>query len=552
MMKTLSMFFPLSLACWLVSTHCVGQDLSAAFDSLLLRRFTHTEPGASVLIIKEGKPLYRKAFGQANLELKVAMKPDQLFAIGSITKQITASAILKLAREGRFSLQDPITKFIPDYPTHGHTITVEHLLTHSSGIKNITEIPRWTPEVQKKTFTPQELVDYFKQEPVDFVPGEQFHYSNSGYILLGYIIELVTGKPFGKYIQETFLGPLGLTRTYYSDHSRLLSDRASGYQQDKGYFENADYLSVTQPYAAGSVLSTVDDLYRWYEAVMSGRVLHWEDRQKAHTPYQLKNGTLAPYGYGWRLGNIQGSPSVSHGGLVNGYAGFTLYLPNEQVFVALLTSCDCNTDLPELTAQLAALAIGRPYAWNRHPLNGHQLAAYQGVYESLAGSQQIVSYEADRLVIYRPKNRKEELIPLGNNHFAVGNSLIRIEFSRGKGGQEAFLVEHSTGLPTKWVRTSKLHLSRPVLKVTVPVLQAYVGSYQFKPGLTFEVSRQGDKLYGRLSGAGQRQQEIIPYEAHKFFAREVDATLEFSLDQQGIVTGLVLRQNGTKTAQKLN
>lgn len=364
-MKSFSLLLMLLLTSCLLPTHSFGQNLRIVFDSLLIQRFSVSDPGAAVLIMKDGKPLYLKAFGKADLEFNIEMAPNHIFAIGSITKQFTACAILKLSQEGKLSLQDPVTKFIPGYPTHGHHITLEHLLTHSSGIKSITEMKKWTHEVQKQNFSPAELINFIKDEPNDFAPGEQFHYSNSGYILLGYIIEIASGKSYQEYLHDTFFGPLGLTNTSYSSHSRIIPGRVAGYQKDKGYYENADYLSVTQPYAAGSVLSTVEDLYRWQEAVMNGQVISLQSLQQAHTPYQLKNGTLAPYGYGWRLGNIQGSKSVKHGGLVNGYAAFSLYLPVEKVFVAIFTNCDCNQDLEELASQLAAVAIHKPYATSR-------------------------------------------------------------------------------------------------------------------------------------------------------------------------------------------
>lgn len=505
-----------------------------------------------MLIAKEGKTIYRKAFGKANLELAVDMDPNQVFAIGSITKQFTACAILKLAEEGTLSLQDPITTFIPDYPTHGHLITLEHLLTHSAGIKSITEMKKWTLEVQKRDFSPKELINFIKDEPVEFTPGEQFHYSNSGYILLGHIVEVVTGKSYAQYLNETFFTPLGLSNTRYSTHSGVVLNRATGYQKDKGFYENADYLSVTQPYAAGSILSTADDLYRWYEAVMSNRVISLQSVRQAHTPYRLKNGTAAPYGYGWRLGNVQESPSVKHGGQVNGYAAFSLYLPQEKVFVAILTNCDCNADLEDIASKLAAIAIGKPYFSNKHELTPIELASYTGIYESeTRAQQQIVNYENGRLMYYPPKGRKAELFPYERDRFRLAHSLTSVAFTRDAGGKVVALTERSTGLPNTWTRTPKLLDQRTVIKVAEKVLGAYVGHYQFKPGVAFAVSQQAGKLYGQLLGPGQTKQELIPYRKHKFYARYTDATVEFEVGKHDKVKSLTLVQNEKKTALKV-
>ena len=183
----------------------VGQELTKEFDALMSETFKDDGPGAVALVIKDEKVLYRKAFGMANLELGVKMKPENIFRIGSITKQFTASAILKLRDEGKLSLDDAITKYIKDYPTHGHEITIKHLLTHTSGIKSYTALAEWDAEVKKREHTPKEVIDVFKHQPMDFDPGEQWKYSDSGYFLLGYIIEIVSGKTYEKYIDTEFL-----------------------------------------------------------------------------------------------------------------------------------------------------------------------------------------------------------------------------------------------------------------------------------------------------------------------------------------------------------
>jgi len=179
-------------------------------------------------VVKEGEVIYRKAFGKANLELDVDMRPEYILQIGSITKPFTACAILKLMEEGKLSLQDDITKYIEDYPTHGHTITIEHLLTHTSGIKSYTGMDEWTSEVRKKNFTPEELTDFFKNQPMDFAPGEKYSYNNSAYFLLGYLIEILSGKTYEVFIDSVFFQPLGLNNSFYGNTSRIIKNRAAG------------------------------------------------------------------------------------------------------------------------------------------------------------------------------------------------------------------------------------------------------------------------------------------------------------------------------------
>ena len=204
----------------------------------------------------------------ANLELNVPMRVDNVFRIGSITKQFTAVAILQLMEQGKLRLQDEITKFIPDYPTQGYKITIDHLLTHTSGIRNYSSIK---DTVQRGTldFTPKEMIDYFKHEPMRFAPGTKWEYSNSGYFLLGYIIEEITGKTYREYLEENIFKQLGMSNSLYASDIRLVNNRAGGYTKgDKG-FENAPPISMTQVYSAGSIQSTVEDLFQWHRAVHS-------------------------------------------------------------------------------------------------------------------------------------------------------------------------------------------------------------------------------------------------------------------------------------------
>jgi CubicO group peptidase (beta-lactamase class C family) len=330
MMKKLFYFLSLQVVLACLTNPLYSQHSEKEFDKILNEQNFDNSPGYAVLVGKNDQVIYRKAFGYANLELDVKLKPEHIFRIGSITKQFTAGAILKLEEEGKLSLKDEITKFIADYPTHGHTITIEHLLTHTSGIKSYTSMMSWDAEVRKKDFTPLQLIDYFKKEPMDFAPGDKFLYNNSGYVLLGYIIEKASGKTYEEYLKETFFTPLGMKNTSYDKSSLILKNRASGYQKKDDEFENADFLSMSQPYAAGSLLSTVDDLFKWYSAVMNDKVISKENRMKAHSSYKLNNNKPTGYGYGWSLGNIQGSQMIEHGGGINGFLTASLWLPEEK------------------------------------------------------------------------------------------------------------------------------------------------------------------------------------------------------------------------------
>ncbi|HET9529584.1 MAG TPA: serine hydrolase domain-containing protein [Blastocatellia bacterium] len=337
------------------SPKTADKDIAAAIDELLMKTFKPDEPGAAVIVVKDGKEVLRKGYGMADMELGVRIEPDMIFRLGSITKQFTAVAILMLAGQGKLSLSDEITKYLPDYPTRDHKITIEHLLTHTSGIKSYTSIPEWRP-MWRKDVTLKEIIDLFKDKPMDFAPGEQWRYNNSGYVLLGAIIEKVSGQSYKDFIEKNIFAPLGMKRSFYDDTQRIVPRRVSGYAKNKDEFVNAEYLSMSWPYAAGSLMSTVDDLAIWDAALYTEKLVKQESLKRAWTPYTLSDGKPTKYGYGWGISSIDGHRVISHGGGIHGFSTDGLRLPDDRVYVAILTNRQLS--LGNLGQKVAAIAIG--------------------------------------------------------------------------------------------------------------------------------------------------------------------------------------------------
>jgi CubicO group peptidase (beta-lactamase class C family) len=272
---------------------------SKKLDQFLSAKFKPTEPGCEILIAKNGQVIYKKAFGSASIELNTAIQPDMVFNLGSITKQFTAVAILQLMEQGKLSLQDSLQKYVKNFPSKGHTITIENLLTHTSGIKDYLQIDYGQPYMERWDFSPAAVIDSFKNQPLEFEPGTKFQYSNSGYFLLGYIIEAVTGKTWQEYLKQNIFLPLGLTHTYTDSPNEIIPGRVYGYMNNTGHFEKADYWSATLPYAAGAIISNVEDLYKWHKGLYEYKILKKATLEKAFTPFKLKNGLSTGYGYGW-------------------------------------------------------------------------------------------------------------------------------------------------------------------------------------------------------------------------------------------------------------
>ena len=439
MKKTSALLITLWLTGFLAVVAQPGNDqpLTAEFDKLLSEQFKPSESGCTALVARKGQVIYNKAFGMANLELNVPMQPNMVFRIGSITKQFTAIAILQLMEQGKLSLQDEITRFIPDYPTQGKKITIEHLLTHTSGIKSYTNMKAFG-DIMRKDMTPTELIDFFKNQPMEFEPGTKWAYDNSGYFLLGYIIEKVSGKTYPQYVEEVFFKPLGMTSSYYGNDSKLIKNRAAGYQSGKeGGTQNADQMSMTLPYAAGSIQSTVGDLWTWHQAVHAYKLVEKETLQKAFTPYKLSDGKQTEYGYGWFLDNLRGSPMIWHGGGINGFLTSGIYLPEEDVFVAVFSNSTGKAPF-EVSQRMAALTIGKPLPAPIQ-LDTTRLDAYVGVYEGPFGTNPkatfTVTREGNQLFEELTGGQKLAIFPETDTKFFFKAMDAQLEFIRDASGK---------------------------------------------------------------------------------------------------------------------
>lgn len=547
------LIFTLVLASQSLVAQTTDAALSAEIDKLIQDHYKADGTGATVLVSQKGKILYHKAFGMANLELGVPMRTDHVFRIGSVTKQFTGAAILKLAEEGKLSVQDELTKFLPDYPTQGKKITVEHLLTHTSGIKSYTGMKEWDGQVQRKDFTPLELVDYFKNQPMDFEPDAQWEYNNSGYILLGCIIEKVSGKSYGEYISEQFFKPLGMKNSYYGDTKPLIKNRASGYSQGdvEGNFVNADFLSMTQPYAAGSLLSTVEDLNLWTRALHGGKVLKPESLKKATTPYILPNGTNTHYGYGLQMSNLLGSTTVEHSGGIHGFLSDLVYLPKEEVCVAILTNCDCEPPR-DLTPRIAAMVIGKPFQPTPINVNVKDLEQYVGVYENEKKEQRIIRLEDGQLTSMRTGGSKFKLKPYGTDQFFFEESFARITFMREKTGDKKVIkanVDDRVAAENLWVKTDKpLPAARQEIQLKEAQLAPFAGEYALMPGFNIAITVENEKIY--CQATGQPRIELYASTPTRFFLKVVEADIEFYPEANGVVNKMVLFQGGQELEGK--
>jgi len=518
------------------------KQLVIEFDKLLSAQFKTNETGVTALVAREGQVIYKKTFGMANLELNIPMKVDHVFRIGSITKQFTAVAILQLMEQGKLDLQDDITKFIPDFHTQGNKITIEHLLTHTSGIQNTTDMPAYMGRVD---LTPAEMIGHFKNLPLKFAPGTNWSYSNLGYFLLGYIIEKITGKTYATYLEENFFKPLGMTNSLYANDIKIVRNRADGYSQGDNGVENAQPLSMTHPYAAGSIQSTVEDLFKWHQAVHSFKLIKKENLDKAITRYKLSDGKETSYGYGWRSGYVYESPSIWHGGLINGFITMAIYLPKENIFVAVFSNCDCNS--PEVVAsRLAALAAGKPFEYKEVAVDNALLQGYTGVYENQKDQQRIITVSGNKLYTQLGRGPKIILKAYQKDKFFI-DEIQAVEFSRNKKGEIENLITKNLSGNQVWQKTKLSIPDTNGIKVDEKVLGSYVGEYEMTPDFIITVIKDQGRLF--VQAPGQSKFEIFAENENKFFTKVNDAQFEFVKDMDKIIN-VVMKQGGRQADAK--
>jgi len=516
-------------------------SLTQSLDSLLRASFPEDQPGAAVIVTRDGETLLRGGYGMADLELGVPIRPEHVFRIGSVTKQFTGAAILMLEQEGRLSLSDPLTRFFPDFPTGGRQVTVEQLLGHTSGIRSYTDMPTW-PATWRQDLSVPELIATFRDEPFDFEPGESWSYNNSAYILLGAIVEQLTGMTYGEFVEGRIFTPLGMTSSSYGEHSRVVPNRIPGYSRRGDAWVNAEFLSLTHPYAAGSLLSSVDDLARWNAAIGRGELLGSQGWQRAFTPVRLNDGRSTGYGAGFMSGRVGPYATVEHGGGIHGFISQALSVPEAGIFVAVLTNADGPlADPTALSVQLADMVLGGVRDQPAVPVSPERLREYVGVYRIDASYTRTISLVDGLLRSQRSGGSVLELRPIGEDLFLFPTTGAQLRFLREDGRVAAMEVVPRLGMGDRALLTAEEASQRTAIALPSAAYDAFPGKYRLAPNFDIRITRQEDRLYAQATG--QDALEVLPESPGRFFFTAVDAVLEFHFEGER-VTGLTLHQGG--------
>lgn len=400
-----------------------GAAIAARIDSVVATFLKDGKAaGMSVGVLRGNDTLVLKGYGMADLELDVPTPPHPVYEIGSVTKQFTAAAMLVLEQEGKLSLDDELTKYLPDYPTAGNRITLRRLLDHTSGIKGYTEIPKFQTIMTRK-LARDSLVALFKDMPFDFPTGAGMVYNNSAYFLTGMIIEKVSGMSYGDFVTKRFFEPLGMRDSHYCSERKIVKNRAHGYDMGPGgELVLKGYLDHTYPYAAGSLCSSAADLLTWLAALHGGKVLSEAAYRALITPDTLNDGTRLRYAKGVSLNTVAGHPAIEHGGGINGYLTESIWLPNEQMAVAVLVNTAGPVSADSVAASIVEVVLGRKAAPG--PSKVADVDAYTGSYQGPSrGAPMTITFVSDSgyLATRLPGNpRLLRLAPDGRDNFVSG------------------------------------------------------------------------------------------------------------------------------------
>jgi len=391
--------------------------------------------GASVAVVKGAETIVMKGYGFADLELDVPTPARATYEIGSITKQFTAASILLLAEQGKLSLDDELTKFLPDYPTQGNRVTIRRLLNHTSGIKGYTELPEFR-ELQMLKKPREELVKLFGDKPFDFKPGEAEIYNNSAFFLLGLVIEKVSGRTYAEFVQEQLFDRVGMKDSYYCSERTIRKNHAHGYDTDGDKLVLKAYLDHRWPYAAGSLCSNTVDLVAWNRALHGGKVLKPESYKEMTSPGLLNDGTPIRYGMGIGLIDTAGRRTISHGGGINGFLSESEYYPDNDLVIVVLLNTAGPVDPRELAAHIAETVLGktpdRSRPFQGDPTQFAGLFTGRGRGRPIAARIEVNGQKITFMNTATPEAAVEVLKYYGNDTFGFKEALVTFDRENGK------------------------------------------------------------------------------------------------------------------------
>ena len=563
----------------LISNISFAQTKVEKIEALLNTYKEYGQFNGSVLVSEQGKVIYKDGFGMANMEWDIPNKPNTKHRLGSITKQFTAMLVLQLVAEGKLDLQAPITTYLPDYPkASGDLITIHQLLTHTAGIPNYTSFPKFFEEESRNPYTPTDFVKVFADKKLDFTPGEKFSYSNSGYFVLGVLIEKLSGKSYEKMLQDKIFTPLKMMETGYDNHADILKNRATGYGKNAGNYVNSNYLDMTIPYAAGSMYSTVEDLYKWDQALYTTKILPKKYMTLFFKPYVAAFGN-SEYAYGWGVGYTKIGKSkdsiyaIGHGGGINGFNTNISRTTDNKSLIVLLNNTG-GAPLNDITNAIRGILHGKEYDMPKKSVAYAVLTVIEdkgiiaGIshYNTIKNSENYslkeremnaIGYQlmASDKITYASKVFQlitEEFPNSSNAYDSYGESLMKL------GNKELAIKNYRKSIklnPSNQNGIDNLkNLGEDVtdlikeIKISTNILDTYLGKYELQPGFVITVTRVENQL--KAQATGQPVFDLFPKTETEFYLKVVDAQVTFNKNDAEKTESITLFQGGREMKGK--
>ncbi|MCF8241331.1 MAG: serine hydrolase [Melioribacteraceae bacterium] len=547
-----------------------AQSKSGQIDMLMNQYLEYELFNGSVLAADEDGVIFKKGYGFADMEWDIENTADTKFRLGSITKQFTAVLILKLVDEGKLKLDGALSEYLPYYRKDtGEKITIHQLLNHTSGIPSYTSQPDFFRDVSRKYYAPKDFVVEYCSGDLEFDPGSAWSYNNSGYFILGAIIEEVTGKSYEDYLHEIIFNPLGMKNSGYDHHSTILPKRAEGYEKSFTGFRNADFLDMSLPYAAGSLYSTVEDLFIWDRNLYENNLISSELKEKMFTP------TMNNYGYGFAiykygLRNGDSLNIISHGGGINGFNTLIFRAVDKKQLVVLLNNTG-GTMLNNMAQEIIHIINGLDYNKPKRPFsdflsdyiieNGAEDA--EKVYDEIKNDgSNLYSFNENQLnnlgyFFLRDGKIDEALAVFGINikeypeSFNVYDSMGEAYLEKGENEKAIEYYKKSLDINPRSqsgidaLKNLGVEVDKPEdVEVPTEILDEYLGKYEMTPQFVITITRDGQQL--KAQATNQPVFDIYPESETKFYFTVVDAVIEFIRNNEGKVVSLLLTQNGQK------
>jgi len=531
----------------MVSIHLQAQEMNIipGLDNCISNVFKNlqigTMPGASVLVAQNGDIVYQKGFGYADIEKKIPVTPDTKFKIGSVSKQFTAVAILKLQEEGRIKTDDKLSKYIPDFP-RGNEVTIYQLLTHTSGIHDYNSAPGLDVS---KPVTPQALLDIIKKFPYDFNPGERYLYNNSGYFILGYIVSELSGKTLGEYLNETFFKPLGMGNTGIYETNSVLNNEAQGYSINGETVKKADFQEMSWTLGVGSIYSTTIDLYKWNEAIFNGKVLSDATLKTTFTQAVLNSGAKVDYGFGWFLITNRGFKFIQHSGGVSGFSAYLERQPENNLTVCVLLNSLPSPEgiQPVLNGQAISEFILRDKMEKQNIgvdtiVSETILKKYVGRYNYGQGMAMWVTLKDKQLFGQMTMMEASPLTPISENEFYFKARNAKIKFVTDTSSIVDRLFQYQNG---EFYEATRLKDETPV-KINPDFFDKLTGKYDFGNNYVIDIVKENGKLF--VLTPYMPKYELLPTSELDYFAMEVASTISFILNTEGKAESLTSTFDG--------